>query len=462
MSATALLPAQDQTAAPTPEEEDSAPRFSDEALALDFAASYASVLRYVAAHGRWMVFSDGSWSPDDTLFAFSLARLICREHARGAPEKLRKELASASTVAAVERLARADDRLCATVDQWDADPWRLNTPAGMVDLRTGTTWPACELDYATKITGTAPALLKPECPLWHEFLDRITGGDVDLQGFLARMFGYALTGSTSAHALFFFYGTGGNGKSVLLDTVTGIFGNYAKSAAIETFTASNFDRHPTDLAGLQGARLVTAIETEEGRAWAEARIKALTGGDRIAARFMRQDFFEYVPQFKLVVAGNHKPSLRNVDEAIRRRFHLVPFTVTIPAAERDPNLKDKLRAEWPAILSWMLAGCREWQRIGLAPPKAVTEATAAYLEAEDAMAGWLAERCLTEPEAWASSTDLFQDWKRWAERAGEPARTQKRFVQDLETRGFVPFRRMTGRGFQGLRLVPEMAAWSEP
>jgi putative DNA primase/helicase len=445
----------------TASEEDTAPQFSDEALALDFAASYGGFLRYVAAHGRWMVYDDKVWSPDETLDAYSLARLICRKHANNAPEKHRRDLASASTVAAVERLARADGRLCATVDQWDADPWRLNTPDGMFDLRAGTNWAHSELDYATKITGAAPALVRRECPIWEKFLDRVTGGDVDLQRFLARVFGYALTGSTSAHALFFFYGTGGNGKSVLLDTITGIFGNYAKSAAIETFTASNFERHPTDLAGLQGARLVTAVETEEGRAWAEARIKALTGGDRIAARFMRQDYFEYTPQFKLIIAGNHKPSLRNVDEAIRRRFHLVPFTVTIPAAERDPNLKDKLRAEWPAILSWMLAGCREWQRIGLAPPKAVTEATAAYLEAEDAMAGWLTERCLTEPEAWASSTDLFQDWKRWAERAGEPARTQKRFVQDLETRGFQPERHRTGRGFQGLRLVPEMAGWSE-
>src|SRR5262249_4902153 len=150
-----------------------------------------------------------------------------------------------------------------------------------------------------------------------------------------RLLGYALTGLTIEHALFFLYGTGANGKSVLMSTVAGILGSYHRTAPIETFTASTSERHPTDLAGLRGARLVTAVETEEGRRWAESKIKALTGGDRIAARFMRQDFFEFTPQFKLVIAGNHKPGLRSVDEAIRRRFNLVPFTVTIPKAERD-------------------------------------------------------------------------------------------------------------------------------
>ena len=122
-----------------------------------------------------------------------------------------------------------------------------------------------------------------------------------------------------------------------------VIGGYCRTAPIETFTASPSDRHPTDLAGLRGARLVTAVETEEGRRWAESKIKALTGGDKIAARFMRQDFFEYTPQFKLLIAGNHKPGLRSVDEAIRRRLHLIPFTVTIPAEERDPGLPDKLQ-----------------------------------------------------------------------------------------------------------------------
>ena len=216
-----------------------------------------------------------------------------------------------------------------------------------------------------------------------------------------------LLASRREHALFFGYGTGANGKSVLLSTVAGILGEYHRTAPIETFTASNSDRHPTDLAGLRGARLVTATETEEGRRWAESRIKQLTGGDMVAARFMRQDFFEYRPQFKLIIAGNHKPSLRSVDEAIRRRFHLIPFAVTIPAEERDSGLTEKLKAEWPGILAWLIDGCLEWQAKGLCPPKAVLEATEAYLSAEDAIASWIDDKCEVDAKAWTSSSDLF-------------------------------------------------------
>ena len=149
------------------------------------------------------------------------------------------------------------------------------------------------------------------------------------------MVGYALTGVTVEHALFFLYGTGANGKSVFVNTIAAILGDYATNAPMDTFMATQGERHPTDMAGLRGARLVTSIETEQGRRWAESRLKALTGGDKISARFMRQDFFEFIPQFKLVVAGNHKPAIRTIDEAMRRRLHLVPFTVTIPPKQRD-------------------------------------------------------------------------------------------------------------------------------
>jgi putative DNA primase/helicase len=332
----------------------------------------------------------------------------------------------------------------------------LNTPAGVVDLRNGELRPAQQTDYATKITGAAPG---GDCPIWRGFLHQVTGGDLELQGFLQRMLGYALTGLTREHALFFLYGTGANGKSVFLNTAASVMGDYARIAPIETFTAAQSDRHPTDLAGLRGARLVTAIETEEGRRWAESKIKTLTGGDRIAARFMRQDFFEYVPQFKLVIAGNHKPGLRSVDEAIRRRFHLIPFAVTIPPAERDSALPERLRSEWSGILAWMIQGCLQWQECGLEPPSAVLEATAAYLESEDAMAAWIDERCDRDPNGWASSTDLFTSWKTWADRAGEVAGTMKRFVANLENRGFQPQRKMDGRGFSGLRIKVESGNW---
>lgn len=427
------------------------PDFTDESLALRFTDQHAHDLRYVAAWGRWLHWTGTHWQPDDTLQAFDFSRAVCRAAAAECKkDKLASVIASAKTVAAVERLAKADRRHAAMVDQWDVDPWLLNTPDGVIDLRSGERRAHDPADHLTKVTSVSPS---GECPTWLAFLQRVTDYDSELQDFIQRMLGYTLTGDTSAHALFFAHGTGANGKSVMVDTVAGILGDYHRTAPIETFTASTGERHPTELAMLRGARLVTAVETEEGRRWAESRIKVLTGGDKISARFMRQDFFEFTPQFKLVIAGNHKPGLRSVDEAIRRRFHLVPFTVTIPAAERDPNLRHKLKAEWPGILRWMIEGCLAWQRDGLSPPPAVRDATGAYLESEDATATWLEEACFRDPQAWTSSSELFASWKAWAEQAGEHVGGSKRFVQTLEARGFQSHRTETGRGFRGLKVL---------
>lgn len=256
--------------------------------------------------------------------ALDHARHICRAASAECNQpSVTKQIARAQTVAAVERLARADRRLAATASQWDADPWLLNTPDGVIDLRSGQLRPAGRKGYMTKCSRVAPS--EAECTAFLAFLGRVTGANEELQQFLQRLFGYALTGVTREHALAFFHGTGRNGKSVLLNTIAGIFGDYATPAPIELFLATRGEQHPTGLAGPRGARLVTVIETEEGRHWAESKIKALTGGDRIAARFMRQDFFEFLPQFKLVIARNHKPRLRSVDEAIRRHSTLYPF-----------------------------------------------------------------------------------------------------------------------------------------
>jgi putative DNA primase/helicase len=313
-------------------DEERPPEFSDDALALRFTAQHGNNLRYTAALGRWSEWDGKRWKPDETCHIFDLARRVCREASSNCPPRLAVRIASAATVAAVERLARSDRQHAATVEQWDSDPWLLNTPDGVVDLRTGAIRPALRQDYCTKITAVSSS---GDCPLWHSFLARITNGDAELQTFMQRMAGYSLTGITHEHALFFLYGTGANGKSVFINSISGVMGDYAKTAPIETFIASASERHPTDLAGLRGARLITAVEIEDGRRWAESKLKTLTGGDRIAARFMRQDFFEFTPQFKLLIVGNHKPGLDTVDEAMRRRFNLLPFTVTIPVAERD-------------------------------------------------------------------------------------------------------------------------------
>ena len=224
---------------------------------------------------------------------------------------------------------------------------------------------------------------------------------------------------------------------------------------METFTASTNERHTTDLAMLRGARMVTAQETDEGRKWAEAKIKALTGGDPVTARFMHQNNFTFIPQFKLLIAGNHKPGLRAVDDAIRRRLHMIPFNAKITAEERDPELQEKLKAEWPGILAWAVAGCLAWQQQGLDAPEAVTKATEEYLESEDAIALWIEAHCVVGANHTAGSSELYRKWMFWAEEAGERGGSQKRFSQALVMRGFKSTRQSGGKAaFAGISLIP--------
>jgi putative DNA primase/helicase len=429
-----------------------APAFSEEDLALRFSRRHRDELRFVAKWGQWYRYDGQRWKPDDTRKTFSLARDLCRDVASKVNKpREAKTIANAKTRMAVVSLASDDRRHAGTVDQWDSDPWLLNTLDGVIDLRSGKLMDARPDDYLTKLTSVAPDADCPT-PLWSAFLDKVTNGDKDLQAFLARISGYSLTGSTREHALFFLYGTGGNGKGVFMNTLIGILGDYHRAAPIETFTETHADKHPTELAMLRGARMVTSTETEEGRRWAESRVKALTGGDPIAARFMRQDFFEYRPQFKLIISGNHKPGLRSVDEAIRRRFHLIPFVVTITPEERNPELSNDLVAEYPGILAWMIKGCLDWQNAGLAPPTAVTDATEHYLETEDAMKLWLEECCAKDPNFVTPVSVLFERWKAWAEDSGEFVGSARRFSQRLEANGFEPCRPHAGRSFRGLTV----------
>jgi putative DNA primase/helicase len=430
------------------------PAFSEGRLAVDFVAEHGQAIRYVPELGKWFHWDEKRWSDDKMRRVESRVRDFCfsLSAACNSPP-LAKKLASAAMVSAVLKLVQQDEKVKASIDQWDADPWLLNTPDGVVDLRTGRLGDHDPRFYCTKMTEVAPC---GSCPLWLEFLKRVVN-DEEQRHYLQRVFGYALTGLTTEHALFFLYGTGANGKSVTLTTVAGILADYARTAPMETFTASNGERHPTDIAGLLGARLVVANETEEGKQWAESKIKSLTGGDRVSARFMRQDFFDFTPQFKLFVAGNHKPGLRTVDEAMKRRIQLVPFTMTIPKGERDRNLSEKLKSEWPGILKWMIEGCREWQRLGgLRQPQAFIEATEEYLNAEDDIASWLEERCEQDPDCMTSSSTLYASWEEWSRRTGRRggAGSQKAFSQKLADRGFEKKRNKDGQHFTGIQVLP--------
>jgi putative DNA primase/helicase len=431
------------------DEAEGIPANSEEGLALSFAGKHQGNLRYVAESCRWMHWTGKQWEEEKTLLAFDMARAHCREATQKATDaKEKAALCDAKTRANVLSLARTDRRLAATLDQWNSDDWLMNTPGGIIDLKTGQTIPHDPRRYMTKMTTVAPG---GDAPKWRAFLDDVTAGDKELQAFLQRIAGYCLTGRTTEHALFFCHGKGGNGKGVFLNTITGILDAYHRPAPIETFTESKSDRHPTDLAGLVGARLVTASETEEGRPWAEAKIKQLTGGDPISARFMRGDFFDYMPKFKLFIVGNHKPQIRNVDDAMRRRFHLIPFTVTIPDEKKNPNLTEDLKAEWGGILQWMVEGCLEWQRVGLAAPASVKQATEDYMQAEDSLQTFLDD--MTDRGAGKEYlADLFGAWKRWAAFNNIPEGSNKKFLAKLEDRGFEAGKDKKGKLIIGLSL----------
>ena len=425
---------------------------SEDAVALRFAEAFSDALRYCHSAGAWHEWNKAAWTKDQTANVFDLIRAVAREVAAPAGGDDQKKAGKASFAAGVERFARADRALAVKADFWDRNPMLLGTPGGTVDLKTGVLRPSDRADGITKLTAVTPAATA-DCPIWLAFLHQATNGNAALIRFLQQWCGYCLTGDISEHALLFIYGPGGNGKGVFLNTVAKIFDAYHKTAPMETFTASNSDRHTTDLAGLHGARHVGVSETEEGKAWAESKIKSVTGGDPVSARFMRQDFFEYEPQYKLTIIGNHKPRLRNVDDAARRRLNIVPF-IHKPA-KVDPYLGDKLKAEWPAILRWAIDGCLDWQKNRLVRPKVVTDATAEYFEDQDSFAQWLEECCDVEignRYKTATSDDLFASWSGYARAAGIDASTKIAFGEKLRGANLEPYKNNGQRGWRFVQV----------
>jgi len=431
---------------------------SESEISDEFTEIHGSKCRWDVNCGAWFIWTGTHWRRDEGSLAFHWAKKLIRNHVGGMDPKARIAPGRAAFAGGVERFARADPALMATAETWDRDPWLLGSPGGTVDLHTGRLGPARREDYITRQTAVAPAPAGTAHPVWSRFLGEATRGDVALQRFMQQVSGYCLTGVTREHALFFVYGPGGNGKSVFLDVLRGIMGEYATVASMDAFTVSYGDKHSTDLAALAGARLVTASETEEGRQWAESRIKSLTGGDPITARFMRQDNFTYLPQFKLLIVGNHQPALRNIDEAARRRFNIIPF-MHQPVAKND-RLTDELKSEWPAILRWAIDGCQNWQSNGLARPKVVLDATNEYMDSQNLVRRWIEDHCEMGKLCTDTSSNLFRAWQYYAAAAGERPGTAKWFSQVLQREGCVPVRigAVQARGFGGIRLKPSESA----
>ncbi|WP_406855207.1 phage/plasmid primase, P4 family [Alsobacter sp. KACC 23698] len=417
---------------------------TQDGVAQVFTRRFKDLLRYCFSRGAWFEWDGTSWRVDRTDSALQHARDIARDRSRSCHGAEIRQARSLAFAKGVEKLARG--AMKATAADWDVDPFLLGTPGGTVDLRTGVLRSANPQDGITKITLVEPAPTA-DCPRWTEFLHEALGGDAEVIRFLQQFSGYCLTGVTREQTLLFLHGPGGNGKSVFQEVLMSILHEYAATAPMTAFTTSAHDKHPTELAMLHGPRLVTASETEFGRAWDEARIKQLTGGDRIRARFMREDFFEFMPKFKLIFAGNHQPRLTVVDNAARRRVAMVPFVVT--PKDVDHLLTEKLKHEAPGILRWMIDGALDWQANGLLRPACIADATETYFADQDVFGSWLAECCDTGDDAyWASSLELRMSYERYSE-AGV---SQKNFASQLQSRGFAPYRTGDARGFQGIQL----------
>ena len=409
-------------------------------------------LRYSC--GRWLTWLGGRWVWDET----GEVSRRCAETARSiylealeadkrTAVRLRahaKRSEASPRLRAISEIARAQHPIPVAPEALDADPWLLCCTNGTVDLRTGILRPHRREDLATR---QVPVAADPdaECPRWWAFLERVFGSNGDLIRFLQRAVGYSLTGLTREQCLFILWGSGANGKSTFLEVILSLAGDYGCSTPSETLMASRGDSIPNDLARLRGIRVVKAVESEEGRRLAEGLVKQITGDDMISARFMRAEWFDFKPQFKLWLATNHRPEIRGTDDGIWRRIRLVPFTVQIPKEEQDPNLAAALQEELPGILSWAVRGCLEWQRMGLNPPEEVLAATDSYRSEMDILASFLGECCVLGEGCKAGSSDLYQAYTTWCERSGEKPVTQRRFGRQLTERGLEKAREHPGR-----------------
>lgn len=437
-------------------------RLSDVGNAARFAAMHSQDLRYVGAWGQWLRWDGVQWQQDETGEVMRRAREVAmsvyREAAAEPDEMRRKALSqhavrldSDARIRAMLHLAESEPAMAVRGDVFDRDPWLFNCQNGTLGLRTGELYPHRREDYITKLS---PVMFDPHasCLTWDAFLRRIFAEDDEVISYGQRVAGYCLTGDVSEQGLDMWHGGGGNGKSTKLKMWLAMLGDYGKQAAPGLLMRKYGETHPTELADLRGARLVVVTEVEEGQRLAEVLVKQLTGGDKLKARLMRQDFHEFDPTFKIVMAVNHLPRITGTDHAIWRRIRMTPFEVTIPDDEQDKRLAEKLKAELPGILAWAVRGCLEWQRGGLAPPPQVGRATAAYRADMDTIGDFL--RDCTRPDAAGIVTAkaIYAAYLRWCEQNGERALSQKQLGGRLTERGFNRRRGGQGHLWVGLAL----------
>ena len=446
---------------------------TEDSLAYQLVTEHGDSMRYDHQRESWFTWDGARWAIDRTGRVTALIRNMVRDYGARSSQRTEDKLCGRRTISNIEWLARSDARVARVSTDFDRHDLVLGTPAGAVNLKTGELLRRWVADPAvaggggwvqrskqaliTRSTAIAPAEAGEEPTLWLQFLREALRGDEEMLRFVQVMLGYCLTGSIKEHALFFLYGPGGNGKSVFVDTIVNIMGEYAAVAMMETFTATEAHRHTAELAMLDGARLVVASETEQGRSWAESRVKQLTGGDPITAQWMRQNPFTFRPKFKLILSGNHKPGIKSIDDAMRRRLRLLAWLHR--PARPDDALLERLRGEYPAILRWMVQGARAWVWGGLPRSAAVVSSTEDYLADQDTLGDWIAAELITDefpihPQTMLRERlrPLFKSWRAYCENGKLASRSEMWLSEQLKSRGYFKKRENRGVIFSGLSL----------
>lgn len=407
-------------------------------------------MRFCHTRGKWLVWDGLRWEIDDLGEAQrrALETIHTRYHTATQQGGLQQHASLARWAIASESTSRIRALLesastrkeCATkIAQYDSHIFLAGTMNGTVDLQTGVCRPPERSDYLTMRLNTTYDD-QADCPRWEQFLMEIFGGDQNLIDWVQRAVGYTLTGDTREEVLFLCFGSGANGKSKFLEVLSRLLGDYAATASFETFNAERRSEQTNDLAALAGKRLVTAIETDEDRRMAEARVKMVTGGDTISCRFLRQEFFTYKPQFKVWLAMNHKPIVRGRDRGIWRRIKLIPF---LQSFERKPDkqLNDKLATEMPGILNWAIQGLLAWHQQGLGTCTAIDAATEGYRKEMDDIGQWIDEELVDDIRAIMPATDGYAHYNLWARNRGERfPRTMHIWGRVMKEHGYVSSR----------------------
>lgn len=418
-------------------------------------------IHYCCDRGRWYFWDGKHWAEDQTGEVVRMAKSIvdamleqageARERAvadgdkaalAAAKEFEKHALTSGNHGRIVAMLAEAQSEPGVPVlySDMDSDPWLFNCANGTIDLCSGELKRHCREDMITKLSSVEYDPDHP-CPMWKSFLTDIFRGDQELISFVQAACGYTLTGDTREQVFFILHGSGSNGKSTFVNVLRDLFGDYGQKTSTDAILEKQAGSASNDVARLRGARFVSAIESSAGKRLAEALVKELTGQDPITARFLYQEYFEFIPVFKLWLACNHVPVIHGQEKGIWRRIRLIPFTVEFHDADspdgpyKDNRLPDKLRAEYPGILAWVLRGCLDWQSNSLPAATAVKAATSKLQQDMDVLGGFLSECCVFHINAQAPAKDLYQAYCKWAEDAGERVLSQRWFGLRLGERG---------------------------